>query len=272
MSNAKIRLQRGFKTSIAIEGHDIEIVVARFTREQFADFSRDYQRLRDLPSARPLSIRTTEEERATTLKPAPLSDEAAARHARIGAWLPDLSEVARADIEHLMREASPEPVEVFEVDAAEIRRRRLDEMTPEVREAWERQKDQDDAFVSQFIHEAISAYVTVAPGQIVVEDVEGVERDVTSGEELARYFVGQPFLLGQIAGAIFAENTVPESLKNEWRSRSGSPASSGERDQVASGPTPVPIAANVESVASVQIVDATVSSESSPSGSTETLQ
>lgn len=118
----------------------------------------------------------------------------------------------------------------FVISDAEIRRRRLVDMTPEQRADYQRQHDEEEAFARAFITDAISRYVTVVPGQIEEVDEAGAAHDVTQGADLVRLYGARMDVLFGVFTAIASENTLSVPQKNDSSSRVASTPSSDARE------------------------------------------
>lgn len=159
----------------------------------------------------------------------------------------------------------------------EITRRRLAEMSPETRAAYEAAKDADDVFMATFCSEAIAAHVWLPPGvtvRIVDEDQAGHETEIIAkdGPGLVQAFGGNFSMLARLTRAIHQENTLSPEAKKAWRLLSGStaslstPAAAGAVD----GATPAATATSAGAAASASSADASADPDRIPSGWTGT--
>lgn len=158
--------------------------------------------------------------------------------------------------------------EAFVVSAAEIRRRRLVEMTDDQRAAYERLMDEEEIFARSFLAESISRYVTVVPGQIEeVDDATQTTRAITAGADIVRLYGARRSVLSALMDAILEQNTLSPAAKNGSPLGSGSQTSSaGLEDQAAPGVRPGAPALSVSDGRSVTSGVATASIEEHPSG------
>jgi len=110
---------------------------------------------------------------------------------------------------------------------AEIERRRLREMSPETRAAYEAASQADDAFMATFCSEAIAAHVWLPP-QVTVQVIQDDDRVIvaTDGAGLVTAFGGNLSMLVRLTRVIHEENTLSPEAKKAWRSLSGSTVSS----------------------------------------------
>lgn len=119
----------------------------------------------------------------------------------------------------------------------EVQLRRLREMTPDQREAWEIVNERDELWARKFVLDTLRQYVTVEPG-----DLEGV----TTGEELVRYCHNQRGVLHETLSDVLLLNSLTpgqkKALQSLRASRSGSPSSSVPAP-TDSGDGPAPTAA-----------------------------
>lgn len=203
----KLTLVAGvYPTALSIDGVSIDATVTRFTLEQFSEFKRGWNRMHEPHSARLVALRMPGEEREM-----------------VGTG---------------QTESDGSPRMRFVIDEAEIVRRRLVEMTPEQRAEYDRLHDEEEAFAAQFIQNMLAKHLRITAGQIDVKDADGTH-EVTTGEEFARLFGGRDDVLAQAMRAIYAENMLPERLKNalssQRASQSGSTASD-PTDPTAPGP------------------------------------
>lgn len=156
-----------------------------------------------------------------------------------------------------------------DVPMDEVRRRRLDEMTPDVREAFEAAERAEGQAAAQFLVDNITAHVWVSPTDtLTIEDESGHATAVRTGEDLARVFAGNLEMLMQFARCVFEENTLGAQKKRILRSRSASTGSSIAPPTAAAGPAPAATAAPADSPGSASPVDASGHPAMPPSGLT----
>lgn len=156
----------------------------------------------------------------------------------------------------------------FVIPDATIHERRLAEMTEPERARFERWRDDTNAETNAFITDTISRYVRVAPGQIEIEEA-GEAREITEGADLVRFYGSRLDVLLPVIEAVLVENSLSPSLKNAYRSGTGSRSSSAAPDsQEASGARPEPPVTNADAAPSATSGAATASIEDSPSGAT----
>lgn len=159
---------------------------------------------------------------------------------------------------------------LFVVSQSEVRRRRLEEMTPEQRAAHQAQRAADEQFSIQFCAEVIRDHVWLPPGVVLkLEDDDGNERRVRKGAELAEAFAGNLATLQGFVRAVFEENALSGEQKKRLRSASSSTPSSHEGSPN-SGLRLVATAGGAAPPDSAPPAPATDGSPSIPSGSPET--
>lgn len=179
-----------FPSCVPIDGQLIKITVARMKVGEASAFRRAYHRLTAPESIRILSTRKPGEEQEKRLVPRPPTAE---------------------------ENAEPE-AEVFLIPDAEIRRRRLAEMSPAEREAFDVLDAREDVENDAFIEKAIAQYVTVEAGQIEETNMAtGDVTAVTTGADLVRIFSSRPSVLVDLVTVIRIENMLPESQKQLLR-------------------------------------------------------
>lgn len=170
----------------------------------------------------------------------------------------------------IRREDAPDEQErsedgTYKVPIAAIAERRLKEMPPAQRAEYDRLDLEDETFVRRVLVESITAYVTVPEGQLEEEDGTAV----TTGVQLLRLYAGRHDVLSALYQAIHTENTMSEAQKKLQRSLSALRRSWAKHVQAASGPTPEPAAAGVETAASAESEAATATPSATPSGSAD---
>lgn len=205
--------------------------VRRFTLDQLQAFMRDFERLMS-----------------------PISERAFYRR-------PDGDEQAKTTI---MR--GDKAVEVFVVSQAEVRRRRLEEMTPEQRTAHDAQAAADLTFQLTFCRQAIAEHISLPPHvALVIETDSGETIRPRTGEDLAKAFEGNLSTLTGLVTAICEENTLSAEQKKRRRSLSSSSPSSSAPS--ADGRTPDATAGSVASAASAPSAPVSVPPAATPSSS-----
>lgn len=179
---------------------------------------------------------------------------------------PDGDEQAK----HSVKQEDDKEVDEFVVDDAEIRRRRIAEMTAEASAAFQQQERQDMADEYDFLAATVREYVSIAPGQRVqIEPEDGGETFVVkTGEDMVRAFGGNRLQLLRLASAVWAENNLTGKEKKDYRTRSASLSSWNTPGQEAPGPRPAATVGPAASAGSVASAAAMASNAPSPSGST----
>jgi hypothetical protein len=240
---AKLSVQSYFETSVPIDGVEITVHVTRLAASDFFTWARDFDRVSDPVSERQLTIRLTDEERAKRPVQRPrTAAEAAAADACVG--LRELLKGTGEDTErellvHLTTIEAALPAEpdsddeVHVLPDAEIRQRRLAEMTPEARARWDAQDQADEAFARTFIADTLTRFIALPAGEI-----DGPDGPITTGEGVLRYFGGHTGALQALVRAVRDENVLPTALKNAWRSARASMPSSSTPDRDQPGPAP----------------------------------
>lgn len=154
----------------------------------------------------------------------------------------------------------------FVISDAEIRERRVSEMSVETRARYEQLLAEDQAAEIALLTLALTDFVRVVPGQITAH-VGDQEIDVTTGAQLLEFFGSRVDVLFRIVAALRARSLVSDDQKNGFGSPSTSRPSSRERDQTVTGDVPAPIAAPVSTMGSVTPAAATPIA-TTPSGAT----
>lgn len=114
-----------------------------------------------------------------------------------------------------------------DVPMGEVRRRRLVEMTPDERAAFDALEQHETARNLAFCCEQIRQHVTIDPSvRLVVQDDAGDPRTIRTGGEIVEVFAGNLSVLLELVGAIAAENVLSAEKKRAWRARSASSSSS----------------------------------------------
>jgi hypothetical protein len=135
----------------------------------------------------------------------------------------------KAETPTLLRFVSRQPSEqqkdaegAYRIPFTEIIERRLQDMTPETREAYEAAVEADEEQARGFVVLVFERFVTVAGG-LTEEGDDGVERSVTTGLDLLRIFGARADVLRQVLQAVQRENSLDADQKKAW---SSPPASS----------------------------------------------
>lgn len=124
-----------------------------------------------------------------------------------------------------------------------VRAKRLQEMSPEQRDAHSALERTEAKSMMEFCAATIAAYVRISPGvALAVVDFDGNRRTISTGEDLAREFSGDPMALGAIVRALAEENVLSAQKKTNLLRRSASLRSSSVPPPAAPGPSPVAIA------------------------------
>ena len=270
----KIRTRRGtFPVTLAIDGYAIEATVTRLTIDEYGAFMRGFSRTQDQHADRLVSMRVPGEEQErrelAAEAPAPDADALGAYAEAVALYKDDRLTTLLAAYQVLVA-AWPRP-EAFVIGDAEIRRRRLVEMTAAERAAYERQRDDDETFSAAFIAEMLTKHLRILPGQIVEEDPEtGEDHEITSGADFVRLYGARREVLGQALALLYRENTLSEAAKNGSSSPRASQTSSHAREPITTperGPSPEAPAPNAGSEPSVTNATATASNAATSSGS-----
>lgn len=121
----------------------------------------------------------------------------------------------------------------YRVPFVEVRRRRLAEMTPEQRAAFDQAAAEDQAAILEFCRGVIAEHVWLPPNvRLVIEDEKGQEHRPTSGAALAQAFEGNLVTLMLLTRLVGDANMVGADAKKAWRSSSSStPSSNAPQDR-----------------------------------------
>ena len=122
--------------------------------------------------------------------------------------------------------------------------RRISELDKEQRATFDRELKEYEEHAAEFLEKTCTEFVTVEPGQIVIEEDDGSERDVTEGKDLGLVFGSRPKVLQAVVWAIWKEHALSDEAKNALTSQSDSLTSLDTRKGV--GETPAPVVAPVE--------------------------
>lgn len=159
-------------------------------------------------------------------------------------------------------------------ETMKIRVRRLNfaegsELRAKIRQAQAakaKEEDDDGLFSEELVSSSIREYVSVE-SNVVIEDLDGNERPVKTGEDLLDAFGGRRETLLAMYMAVLRQNSLTVEEKNDSSSPTGSGPSSGGQEKEAAGPKPATTAAGALNGGSVGSGDAT-SAASGQSGST----
>jgi len=229
---APIRIGRFYPTTFALEDPEsgeirtVPCRVRRFNKEQFETFKADYATVTDPPSNRVLLVRRQE------------GDE----------------------------QQRDEKTGQFTVSDAKIRARRLEELTPDQRTAYDTQNKADEAFAEQFFRQAVIDHVTFPDGVLEAEDEAGAVIVIRTGAEFVAQFPSRFDLLNQLTLAIIRENTMSPDEKKVQRSLSALKSSYGRQLQEVLGATPAATADAAGSAASAPSDIAMATLATTPSG------
>ena len=125
----------------------------------------------------------------------------------------------------------------FAIPTAEILVRRVAELSPEEKAAYDREVDAYEAWACDWIADVVTRYAQIKPGQLAVVDNEGVETETTDPRFLVQLLAARPEILQQVAYEIWTETALSEKVKNALRSPSTSSTSSPAPPPEAPGPT-----------------------------------
>lgn len=153
-----------------------------------------------------------------------------------------------------------------------VRERRLAEMTPDQRAAFDALERKEEDFILTFCTKAIADHVWLPPGvNVELEEDDGTTgAPVKRGEGLAKVFAGNLTMLMRITRAVHEENTLSAETKKFLRSLSGSTASLPMPNDVVAdgGAKQAEAAANAGTADSAPNDGASEDQAQTPSGST----
>jgi hypothetical protein len=152
----------------------------------------------------------------------------------------------------------------YRVSDQEVSERRLREMDPAARAAFDKLDAEDEAFAEDFLQRAIVDYVSAPPGEFTGPDGE----PVTTGRQLWDLYYARLDVIQLLARTVWTENTLSSVQKNALRSLSAFQLSLNERLQAARGPRPAETAGAAAGAGSAPAGDATERT-AAQSGSTE---
>lgn len=247
------RIRNYYEQNIPIDdgvegtGALLPVRIKRFTVAEMQAFQRGFSRLSDPPSKRAIFRKPDGDEQEKTTQTV-VTKKAA----------PDgtVTETAREVLE-------------YQIPDSEITRRRLQEMTPDQRAAYEQAEREDEAFVLAFASESIAAYTWV-PTHVTleVEQDDGTTTTSKTGADLVTVFGGNLAMLIRLTAAIHAENALSAELKKVLRSPSASTPSSPAPIEIADGGAPAATVTRVEPEDSAASEGVMALHGSMPSGST----
>lgn len=242
---SKVPIDDGIEGDAVNAGTELPIRIRRFTVDQLKAFQKGFAQLTNPTSQRFIYRKPDSDEQAMRIVPAKKSADG-------------LRVLVAEHQEHV-------------IPAEEIERRRLEEMTPETRAAYDAASAADDEWMATFCKDAIEQHIWVPPGVTlrVIGDDDS-EEVVTDGKGLVKAFGGNLSMLVRLTKAIHRENTLSPEAKKALRSLSALTASSPTPDDVAAigGATPAATATPVAHAACVSSVGASTVRATTLSGST----
>ena len=245
-----ITIRNYYKRTIDVDDGDgnvarLPLRIRRFTKEQLIAFSTDLKRCENRAADRYLSRK-------------PDGDEQ------------ELIDVTWGD----------RTVQAPKVSDAEVRRRRLVEMTEDDRARFEALDAADEKFIADFYARTIADHVWVsprmpdtpdgAPLKLRFESENGDVLTLETGQDLVKAYAGQAAILGAIVKAVNDENRLSAEEKKRLRSLSALIGSSKTSDPTAAGDVPAATAERAEPKASAGSDAATEPSATTRSGSIAT--
>jgi hypothetical protein len=232
---------------------ELRIRIAKLALGPAMAFRRRYSATKTRESVRRLSVRLPGEEMARRPVVRPRTEAEQALVAALDAvTLPDdAAAELRALVDAARAVAGPEPTDedTFVIPDEEIRQRRYAELSADAQAAWQRQVEQEEADEIAFLSEAITAYVSLEPGQVREATPEG-DRDIVTGEDILRVWGNKIDDLRALAALIRIENDLTDTRKKALRSLYGLGGSSPAPASEAAGNAPEPIVAPVDAKAS----------------------
>lgn len=244
----------------------VDIRVKRMSVGESQAFERRYNAVSTRESLRRVSIRCPgpEMEKQPIARPRTTHEVALAEAIERFEALPDVSEAVAAAMSTVLNlarvlVAEPSDAEDFVIPESEIRRRRLDEMTPSVRADYDALVVREDAEESAFIEDTVRTFVTLAPDQVVMVDAEGNETSLTSGDDVLRIFGANLSDMRALVQQVYFENRLSEDRKKALRSLFASDVSSDAPAKDPVGNAPEATAVPADGKASVTHADATAS-------------
>lgn len=113
------------------------------------------------------------------------------------------------------------------VPMAEVRRRRLAEMTPDERKAFDALEAHEAQRTMEFCCEQIRQHVSIDSSvRLVVEDEQGDPHTISTGAQIVDMFAGNKAVLHELVAVIAYENVLSAQQKKTSRARSDSSSSS----------------------------------------------
>jgi hypothetical protein len=222
-----------------IDGAAVRVLIDRFTAAQHTAFSKALARLDEPDSLRQLLVRKPGEEQERRSVPRVVPTVAMRLLAEaLGAvdeslFATEESRLLRAAATAVVAETQAS--DEFVVSEAEIMRRRRTELDDADRQALEALEASEEADAQELIATALGC-LTIAPGQIVVEEEDGTAREVTEGRELLALYAGRTDIMRACVREVWAANTLSAVEKKGFASPSDSPpSSSGSEDTAAPG-------------------------------------
>ena len=245
MAKPPLQFRTYAPASITIAGHPIALRIKRQNINEFAEFDRLWHRAFVREADRLVIVRRPgeEQERRSQIG---LSVERQTGYAAalqiIEASPSEKVEEVVAKLVKLCRQILTEVTfsEDWLIPDAEIKRRRMLEMTDQERVNYDRAVAEDQAAFEAAVHKGLKDFVRVVPGQIAIEDEAGQTVEVTTGEQLEQCIGSEPNVLFEILLEIRRANTLSDLEKNGSGSPSTSSLSSSERDLKAHGAPPAP--------------------------------
>lgn len=243
---SKVPIDDGIEGDAVNASAELPIRIRRFSVDQLKEFQKGFARLTNPSSQRFIFRKPDGDEQAMRVVPAKMSADG-------------LRVIAAEHEEHV-------------VPFDEIERRRLEEMSPETRSAYDVASADDDVFMATFCSDSIEKHIWLPPGVKlrVIGDNES-EEIVTDGKGIVKAFGGNLSMLIRLTRAIHRENTMSPEAKKALRSLSASTASSLTPGDVAAvgGATPAATATPVVAAGSASNAAVSAAPAPSQSGSTE---
>lgn len=150
----------------------------------------------------------------------------------------------------------------YVVSDADVIERRVGELAPEARAAYDQADAADNAFVEAFARQAIADYITVDPDQVADRDGQ----EVRTGEALYRLFFARKDVLRELLVLILHENAMSAHQKKVWRSLSDFKRFSNESTLAQVGPKLADLVNGAASSGTAE-TGAVTASTAAPSGS-----
>lgn len=259
--------------TITIAGHEIELRIKRQNLNEFAAFDRLWWRAFVKEADRFVLVRRPGEEQEREVRAGLTAEQQSGFVSALDRIEASTDETAENKVPQLLMLSRQILVaattnEPFVIADAEIRRRRLLEMTDQERANYDRAVAADEAAFEAAVRKGLKEFVRVAPGQIAVETEDGATIEVLTGEQLLEHCIGsEANVLFDILLKIRAANTLADLEKNDSGSPSTSSPSSSERDPKVHGEPPA--AAVTAAAKDSATTAAAMPPVTSPSGSME---